>query len=71
MTDKKAHLHKNNDNLSIQNQVDNLFSLNLFLWQHFPVSSDRLLRIVDWFACSISNFSVKHRCSIFVLVYRE
>ena len=46
MTDKKAHLHKNNDNLIIQNQVGNLFSLNLFLWRHFPVSSDRLLRIV-------------------------
>ena len=46
MTDKKAHLHKNNGNLSIQNQVGNLFSLNLFLWRHFPVSSDRLLKIV-------------------------
>ena len=31
MMDKKAHLHKNNDNLSIQNQVGNLLSLNLFL----------------------------------------
>ena len=61
MTDKKAHLHKNNGNLSIQYQVGNLFSLNLFLWQHFSVSSDRLLRIVGWFACGISNFSAKHR----------
>ena len=42
MTDKEAHLHKNNDNLSIQNQVGNSFSLNLFLWRHFPVSSDRV-----------------------------
>ena len=31
MTDKKAHMHKNNGNLSIQNQVGNLFNLNLFL----------------------------------------
>ena len=60
MTDKKAHLYKNNGNLSIQNHVGNLFSLNLFLWRHFPVNSDSLLRIVGWFACSISNFSVKH-----------
>ena len=65
MTVKEAHLHKNNDNLSIQNQVSNLFSLNLFLRRHFPVSSDRLLRIVGWFACSISNFSVKHRLQHF------
>ena len=31
MTDKKAHMHKNNGNLSIRNQVVNLFNLNLFL----------------------------------------
>ena len=61
MTDKKAHKHKKKDNLSIQNQVGNLFSLNLFLWRHFPASSDCLLSVVSWFASSISNFSVKHR----------
>ena len=65
MTDKKAHTHKNNGNLSKQNQVGNLFSLTLFLWQHFPVSSDCLLRIVGWFASSISNFSIKHRLQHF------
>ena len=65
MMDKKAPLHKNNGNISIQNQVGNLFSLNLFLWQHFPVSSDCLLRIVGWFACSISNFLVKYRLQHF------
>ena len=65
MTDKEAHLHKNNGNLSVQNQVGNLLSLNLFLWRHFPLSSDRLLRIVGWFACSISNFLVKHRLQHF------
>ena len=69
MTDKKAHLHKNNDNLSIQNQVGNLLSLNLFLWRYFPVSSYRLLRVVGWFACSISNFSVKHRLQHFCPVF--
>ena len=61
MTDKKAHLHKNNDNLSIQNQVDNLLGLNLFLWRHFPVSSDRLLRIVGWLKTnqqSLTNQSI-------------
>ena len=65
MMDKKAHLHKNNDNLSIQNQVGNLLSLNLFLWRHFSVSSYHLLRIVDWFALCISKFSVKHRLQHF------
>ena len=59
MTDKKANTHKNNGNLSVQNQVGNLFSLNLFLWRHFPVSSNRLLTVVGWFASSIPNFSVK------------
>ena len=58
MTDKKAHMHKNNGNLSIRNQVSNLFNLNLFLSRHFPVSSYLLLRIVGWFACSISSFSI-------------
>ena len=56
MTDKKVHTHKNNGNFSIQNQVGNLFSLNLFLWRHFSVSSDHLLRIVGWFASSISYY---------------
>ena len=65
MTDKKARLPKNNDNLSIQNQVGNLLNLNLFLWPHFSVSSNCLLWIVGWFACSISNFSVKHRLQHF------
>ena len=65
MTDKKAHLHKNNDNLSIQDQVGNLLNLNLFSWRHFPVSSNRLLRIVGWLACGISNFSVKYRLQHF------
>ena len=46
---------------SNDDEVDNLFSLNLFLWRHFPVSFDRLLRVVGWFASSIFNFSVKHR----------
>ena len=35
--------------------MGNLLILNLFLWLRFPVSSDRLLRIVGWFACSIIN----------------
>ena len=65
MMNKKAHTHKNNDNLCIQNQVGNVFSLNLFLWQYFLVSSSCLLRIVGWFASSISNFSVKHRLQHF------
>ena len=58
---QESTLAQNNGNLSIQNQVGNLFSLNLFLWRHFRVSSNCLLRIVGWFACSISNFLVKHR----------
>ena len=56
MTDKKAHTHTKKDDLSIQNQVGNLFSLNLFSWPHFPVSSNRLVSAVGWFANSISNF---------------
>ena len=33
MTDKKAHTYKNNGNLSIRNQVGNLFNLNfLVIW---------------------------------------
>ena len=62
MTDKKANLHKNNGNSSIQNQVGNLFSLNLFLWRHFSISSNRLLRIVGWFACSIYLFYLQNGC---------
>ena len=71
MTDKKAHTHKNNGNLSIRNQMVNLFNLNLFLSRHFPVSSDRLLRIVGWFACTVVFlvFQSSIGCSIFVLVY--
>ena len=65
MTDKKAHTQKNNGNLSIQYQVGNLFSLNLFLWRDFSVSFDHLLMVVGWFASSISNFSVKHRLQHF------
>ena len=30
MTDKKAHTHKNSGNLSIRNQVGNLFYLKFF-----------------------------------------
>ena len=65
MTDKKARVYKNNGNLSIQNQVGNLFNLNSFLWRHFRISSDRLLKIIGWFACNISNFSVKHKLQHF------
>ena len=48
MIDKKVHTQKNN--LSTQNQEGNLFTLNLFLWRHFLISSDCLLSVVDWFA---------------------
>ena len=60
-----THIQENNRNLSIQNQIGNLFILNLFLWQHFPVSCNCLLSVVNWFASSIFNFLVKHRLQHF------
>ena len=67
---KKAHTHKNNDNLCIQNQVGNVFSLNLFLWQYFLVSSSCLLRMVGLLVVFLT-FQLNTGCSIFVLVYKR
>ena len=60
LNDGKESTHtKKEGNLSIQNQLRNIFSLNLYLWRHFPVSSDCLLS-VGRFASIISNFLIQH-----------
>ena len=42
------------------------FSVNLFMWRHFEISSSRLFNKLAELALAISNFSHKHK-SLFLV----